>query len=472
MNIPMNEPKNTPANAAPEPKNAPANSNLEPKNSTVASPLEPKNAAPTSGSGFQNAPANSNLELKYAPMDPSVRQRRKRSALIGCTMMLSIVYMSLTSWSVAVNQLAETFQLSTVLIQAGSSMLIAGYVIGGFVEGKLLAKYGWRKTFTGVILAFLIASALIPLMTNYYIILFLRFVQGWGCMVSLTCAVISSWYPTKERGLALGILLGAIGLGSALGGYIGGLLNPIMGWKNTFWVITAVTVVGVLLFYWLVKEAPPLEEETEQVSAQNKGEVSVFREPGLWLLGLATLCCFFNCYGMYAFLAQYLFTLKFTAAEVGTIVFLNGFIAVFSTPIGGYISDRLVERKGVLKARTWANAWVALFVGFVGCVLMPHLAPVNLACAMIASLIAGWGVPATNGPGLSLPADLLGSGASGPGVGFVLLIAGAGGIIAPILVPWLAEETSWTVAWYVTGGAALLGMAINMALGNYRRRNG
>ena len=95
----------------------------------------------------------------------------KYAALIGCTLMLTIVYMSLTSWSVAVNELSKTFDLSAPLIQAGTSMQIAGYVIGGFIEGKLIGRFGWRKVFTVVIVAFIIASALIPIVNNYYIIL-------------------------------------------------------------------------------------------------------------------------------------------------------------------------------------------------------------------------------------------------------------------------------------------------------------
>lgn len=401
----------------------------------------------------------------------------KYSALIGCTLMLTIVYMSLTSWSVAVNELATAFNLSTPLIQAGSSMLIAGYVIGGFIEGKLINKYGWRKVFTVVIIAFVIASVLIPVVRNYYIILVLRFIQGCGCMVGLTSHVVSSWFPTKERGLALGILLGAIGLGSAFGGYIGGVLTPIMGWQKTFWIITAVSVIGAIIFYVMVRVAPPLEEEikenNEVVESQTiaKEETNLFKEPALWLLGLATLCCFFNCYGMYAFLPEYLYTLDLSAGEVAKIVFANGFIAIISTPLVGWISDKRVAKHGALKARTWANIWPALFVGLVGCILIPFCAPLGFGMAMITALIAGWGVPATNGPGLSLPADLFGSAASGAGVGMVLLVAGAGGIIAPIFVPWLAAQTSWTVGWIVTAAPCFIGMLINMYLSNYKKKS-
>ncbi len=403
-------------------------------------------------------------------MNSSTTKGGKYSALIGCTLMLTIVYMSLTSWSVAVNELADTFSLTAPLIQAGTSMQIAGYAIGGFIEGKMISKYGWKKVFTVVIIAYIIASALIPVMTNYYIILALRFVQGCGCMVGLTSAVITSWFPTKERGLALGILLGAIGLGSAFGGYVGGLLTPMIGWRNTFWVISALAVVGAVIFYLMVKEAPPLEEEKAAVAQQNSEtkQKNLFKEPALWLLGLATLCCFFSCYGMYAYLAQYLYTLDYSSAQVGSMVFLNGLIAVVSTPFVGWLSDRRVAKVGALKARTWANMWPALFVAFVTCILLPHLAPMSLAMAYFISMAVGWGVPATNGPGLTLPADLFGSAATGPGVGLVLLVAGAGGIISPIFVPWLAAQTNWTVGWYVTGGAALLGMLINWYLSHYK----
>lgn len=397
----------------------------------------------------------------------------KYAALIGCTLMLTIVYMSLTSWSVAVNELSKTFDLSAPLIQAGTSMQIAGYVIGGFIEGKLIGRFGWRKVFTVVIVAFIIASALIPIVNNYYIILLLRFVQGCGCMVALTSHVVSSWFPTKERGLALGILLGAIGVGSAFGGYVGGILTPIMGWRNAFWVIAAISIIGAIIFYAMVRVAPPLEEEEQQqeeVTVEEEQQRSLFKEPALWLLGLSTLCCFFNCYGMYAYLAQYLYTLDYSAGDVALVVLLNGLIAIISTPLVGWISDKRVAKHGALKARTWANIWPALFVGLVGSVLMPHLAPLNIGCALLVALIAGWGVPATNGPGLSLPADLFGSAASGSGVGLVLLVAGAGGIIAPIFVPWLADQTSWTVGWYVTAAPCMIAMFINMYLSRYKRK--
>ncbi|MGI8312266.1 hypothetical protein [Saccharopolyspora hattusasensis] len=104
----------------------------------------------------------------------------------------------------------------------------------------------------------------------------------------------------------------------------------------------------------------------------------------------------------------------------------------------------------------------------VGCALVPHVAPLGLGAAVLIALVAGWGTPATNGPGLSLPSDLFGSAAAGPGVGLVLLVAGAGGIISPILAPYIASVSNWTVGWYVTADATLVGLLINLVLGSER----
>ena len=66
-------------------------------------------------------------------MNQSQTKGGKLSALIGCTLMLSIVYMSLTSWSVAVNELASAFSLTTPMMHARSSIQIDGYDIGGII---------------------------------------------------------------------------------------------------------------------------------------------------------------------------------------------------------------------------------------------------------------------------------------------------------------------------------------------------
>ncbi|HZK37487.1 MAG TPA: MFS transporter [Clostridia bacterium] len=397
----------------------------------------------------------------------------KYSVLFACSLMLTITYMALSSWGMAVPELSETFNLSNAMIQLGNAALIAGYAVGSFIEGRMLDKAGWKKTFAFAMVLFLLGSILIPFMKNYTIIVLLRFAMGFGLVVNITVALVGGWFPVHQRGLAVGILIGCIGLGSALGGYIAGVLTPKFGWENTFLILGGITVVGIIIFYILVKDPPKYMEESSQnesVAEEPQFTGNIYAQPALWLFALALLCVFFNVYGMYAFLATYLQSLEYTASEVGLVVLFNGLIAVLSTPVGGWFSDRMISKTGnVLKARAYSVGFVGALIGFIGCLLVPVLSPKGIGLAILAAVIAGWGCPATNSPILSLPSDIFGSKAAGPANGIVILIAGIGGIISPILIPYLADIYGWTFGWMITAIAAGVCFIVSMILPKFQK---
>lgn len=393
---------------------------------------------------------------------------KKISVLIGCSLMLTISYMALSSWSVAVPALSKSFRLSNTMLQIGNGALIAGYAVGSFIEGKMLVKSGWKKTFFFAMALFLLGSLLIPFMTNYVMIVILRFLMGFGLIVNLTCALVGGWFPSKERGLATGILVGCIGLGSALGGVVTGALNPAFGWKKTFLILSAITVVGIVLFMMLVKTPPDkLEDDVvESSTAEDEPEFegNIYKQPALWLFALALLCVFFNVYGMYAFLPNYLQEAGYSSGAISMIVLLNGLIAVASTPIGGYVSDKMIVKTGnVLKSRALSVAFVGALVGAIGCLLVPVFAGFGVAATGFAAIVAGWGCPATNSPILSLPSDIFGSKAAGPANGVVILVAGIGGVVSPILVSSIAES-SRTMAWLTLAISAIICFVICLIL--------
>jgi MFS family permease len=395
------------------------------------------------------------------------QKTKPKMVLAGCCLMLTIAYMSLAAWGIAVPALAETFKLSETMIQLGNAALIGGYAVGSFVEGRMFVSFGFKKTSFFAIGLFIIASILIPYIKNYPIILCLRFAMGFGLIVNITTTIVSSWFPIKQRGLAVGILLGCIGLGSAFGGIVTGVLSSMLGWQEIFLSLAAITIVGFILFQLTVKEPPVQVDETPNQPAEETPDtgISIYRQPVLWLFALMLLFVFFNVYGLYAYLAIYMQTEGYTVMQAGLLVFFNGFIAVASTPVGGLISDRLVKKvNNVLKARVYTIAFAAAAVGFLGCILIPVLAPLGFGGAILVSLISGWGCPAANSPILLLPTDLLGKRAAGTGIGIIILIAGIGGIVSPILVPFIAESAGWTTGWFITAAAALGCMIISLLI--------
>ena len=318
---------------------------------------------------------------------------------------------------------------------------------------------------------FLIGSILIPFVESYPIIIVLRFLMGFGLIVNITTFIVSGWFPLAQRGLAVGVLLGCIGLGTALGGFVTGALTELFSWQNIFLILAAVTIAGMVIFLLIVGN-PPRQDKTD---ADPKGRAfrgDIYKQPALWLFALSLLFVFFNVYGLYAYLASYMQTLGYSVAETGLIVLFNGLVAVASTPFGGYLSDWLVKKTGnVVRARAYAIAFSGALVGVVGCLLIPLLAPISIGFAILTALISGWGCPAANSPILSLPSDIFGSEAAGAANGMVILVAGIGGILSPILVPYIAEATNWTVGWIITAAAAFACMIISLILPRIRVRN-
>jgi EmrB/QacA subfamily drug resistance transporter len=75
----------------------------------------------------------------------------------------------------------------------------------------------------------------------------------WPAILGMTFAIL----PEEKAGLAGGIILGAAGLGNALGPLIGGVLTDLASWRWIFFLNVPVAAFAVLVTYWLVHVKEP-----------------------------------------------------------------------------------------------------------------------------------------------------------------------------------------------------------------------
>jgi len=79
----------------------------------------------------------------------------------------------------------------------------------------------------------------------------------WPAILGMTYALL----PEDKAGLAGGIIIGAAGLGNAIGPLIGGVLTDALSWRWIFFLNVPISVFAVLVTYRLVKVAEPDEGE-------------------------------------------------------------------------------------------------------------------------------------------------------------------------------------------------------------------
>ncbi len=75
----------------------------------------------------------------------------------------------------------------------------------------------------------------------------------WPAILGMTYALL----PEDKAGLAGGIIIGAAGLGNAIGPLIGGVLTDALSWRWIFFVNVPISAFAVLITYRLVRVAEP-----------------------------------------------------------------------------------------------------------------------------------------------------------------------------------------------------------------------
>src|SRR4051794_15914525 len=75
----------------------------------------------------------------------------------------------------------------------------------------------------------------------------------WPAILGMTYELV----PKERAGLAAGVIIGAAGLGNAMGPLIGGVLTDALSWRWIFFVNVPVSIFAVLVTWFLVKVEEP-----------------------------------------------------------------------------------------------------------------------------------------------------------------------------------------------------------------------
>src|SRR5215208_8328100 len=102
--------------------------------------------------------------------------------------------------------------------------------------GKLADRYGRRLIFIAGLAVFTASSLACGMAGSAHMLIAARVVQGVGSamMNPATLSIITTTFPPRQRGTAIGIWAGTSAMALAIGPLVGGLLTEHVNWNWSF----------------------------------------------------------------------------------------------------------------------------------------------------------------------------------------------------------------------------------------------
>jgi EmrB/QacA subfamily drug resistance transporter len=194
--------------------------------------------------------------------DPSLTARRERygrryrwllllSVMVGT--MASI--MSSTIINVAIPDMSQHFAIGQERAQWVSSGFMAAMTVSMLTTPWLLARYGYRRTYSGCMWLLLVGGVAGGLAQHFPLVLAARVAEGLaaGVVQPIPAIIILRAFEPSEQGRASGIFGMGVVLAPAIGPSIGGLLVDGFGWRSIFYMVVPFCLASL----WLARRFVP-----------------------------------------------------------------------------------------------------------------------------------------------------------------------------------------------------------------------
>ena len=173
----------------------------------------------------------------------------KKTILIVAALSAFLISFMGSSVNIALPVISSELQVDAVLVSWIPTAYLLATAVCLLPFGRLADIYGRKRILTYGIFVFTIAALLLSFVSSVGSLIALRVVQGVGSAMIATSgvAIITSVFPARERGKALGISLAATYLGLSLGPVLGGILTQHFGWRSIFMVTVPLGVAAIFL---------------------------------------------------------------------------------------------------------------------------------------------------------------------------------------------------------------------------------
>jgi DHA1 family inner membrane transport protein len=342
--------------------------------------------------------------------------------------------------------------------EAKAGWLISGYALSVAVGAVLLTaavtRLPRKPVLLGLMVPFIVGNTLCAVAGTYDLMLAGRVVAALchGAFFGIGSVVAASLVEPAKKAGAIALMFGGLTIANVLGVPLGTLLGQQLGWRSTFWAITA---VGVAAFVAIAALVPGARAEA---SGGLRHELGAFRHAQVWLSLLLTVLGYGGMFGAFTYIAYTLTEVSgFATGAVPWLLVLFGVGLVAGNVLGGRAANVDVLRTLVVVLAGLAAVMVlfALTAGSQVLTVVSLVAMAALGFATVPGLqmriMTYAGEAPTLASGANIAAFNVGNGFGAwlggltisAGLGFTSpLWTGAGLALAALLVLVLAERAA------------------------------
>jgi len=407
---------------------------------------------------------------------------RWRIAALLCAISI-VTYIDRVNISVTARQMMPALGLTDLQMGQIFSAFVFGYALCQIPGGWLGDRWGAKRVLTlaiiwwSVFTALTAVAAVLPVAVAIGALgslLLVRFLVGVGEAAALPNfnRTVANWLAPQERGLGIGIAIGGIGIGSAMTPPVTAWIMVNFGWQTAFYAAALLGLFVAMLWVLYATDRPadhphvnaaevaliedaltprPLSAETDSPWK------AIATTPTVWWLVMSYSCLGYVAYIYMSWFYLYLVNVRGFGVLRGAVFASGPFLAMaVFCPLGGWVTDRLATRWGVNRGRAVVGG-IGMALAAVSIVVGAFIESAYAAIVFL-SLGAGW-LYFPVGAYWSSTVDISPRHA---GVLSGLMNTGAnlGGVLSPMLTPWLAERLGWSAALGVAACTALAGAAM------------
>jgi EmrB/QacA subfamily drug resistance transporter len=166
-----------------------------------------------------------------------------------------VITFMMSAVNVAVPKIGPEFEMGAVLLAWVVTAMTLPQAVILLPAGRLADIYGRKKIFMMGMALFIVSTFLCATATSGMMLVIFRVFQGIsaGMVFGISTAIVTSVFPSDERGRALGINMAAGFIGLSAGPYLGGVLTHNLGWRSIFYISASLFLLSFFLILWKLK---------------------------------------------------------------------------------------------------------------------------------------------------------------------------------------------------------------------------